>query len=48
MHFPILILDSYTWLGVQLELEAAENTKNGNYRPKEIETAKRLLNESAT
>ena len=33
---------------MQLELGAAENTKNGNYRPKEIETAKQLSNESAT
>ena len=33
---------------MQLELGAAENTKIGNYRPEEIETALRLSSESAT
>ena len=34
--FPVLIHDSYTRVGVQFDRGAAENTKNGNYRPKEV------------
>ena len=37
------IHDSYTKVRVQLLLGAAENTKNGNSRPKEIGTTKRFF-----
>ena len=35
--FPVLIHDSYTRVGVQFDRGAAENAKNGNYRPKEVD-----------